>query len=180
MSHLSLDSLYLSATLLPALVAGGWDIATRRIPNWLTGITFLAGLILHLSLGGFRSAGSAFLAGLIAGIIFLIFHLAGGMGAGDVKLIAAICCVAGLPNVVNILVLTALSGGAMALLLAYKHGQLGQTMRNVGTLAVHHGKAGMTPHPELNVQNRATIRLPYAVAIACGCILTLLGKGGLV
>ena len=34
-------------------------------------------------------------AGLIGGVLFLIFYLAGGMGAGDVKLITAVGCMAG-------------------------------------------------------------------------------------
>ena len=45
-------------------------------------------------------------------------------------------------------------------------------MGNMGTLAVHHSRSGLVPHDELHVGNRNTLRLPYAVAIAAGCVLT--------
>jgi prepilin peptidase CpaA len=87
------------------------DVRTRRIPNWLTGPSLLAGLILHLVLGGWRSMATAALAGVLAGGAFLVFYLAGGMGAGDVKLMTAVGCVAGLTYVAEILIATALMGG---------------------------------------------------------------------
>jgi prepilin peptidase CpaA len=52
-------------------------------------------------------------------------------------------------------------------------GQLLHTLGNVATLAKHHRAAGLTPHPEINVKNTSTLRLPYGVAIAAGCMLTL-------
>jgi prepilin peptidase CpaA len=36
----------------------------------------------------------------------------------------------------------------------------------------HHLALGLTPHPELNVENGAALRLPYAMAIAAGSFLT--------
>ena len=82
-------------------------------------------------------------------------------------------CIAGLTHVPYLLVLTALCGGAMALGLAWSRGALRQTISNVGELAAHHGSEGLQPHPELNVSNAATLRLPYGLAIAGGCLLTL-------
>ena len=52
------------------------------------------------------------------------------------------------------------------------HGRLRETFSNMGTLAVHHTHAGLTPHEDLNVKNGATLRLPYGLAICAGCILT--------
>ena len=49
---------------------------------------------------------------------FLFFYLAGGMGGGDVKLITAVSCCAGLSHVTAILIATALAGGIFALALA--------------------------------------------------------------
>ena len=48
----------------------------------------------------------------------VIFHIAGGMGAGDVKLMAAVGCLAGLPHVTFLLVFTAIAGGVMGVGLA--------------------------------------------------------------
>jgi prepilin peptidase CpaA len=128
---------------------------------------------LHLALGGWGQLFTALAAGIICGLVFLVFYLAGGMGAGDVKLIMAVGCIAGLSHVAYLLVLTALSGGAMAIVLAVARGRLQQTLTNVGALASHHGHEGLQPHPEINLSNSQTLRLPYALAIAGGSLLTL-------
>jgi len=50
---------------------------------------------------------------------------------------------------------------------------LKETLLNVGALANHHKNQGLQAHPELNVRNAATLRLPYGLAIAAGCTITL-------
>src|ERR1700691_4945768 len=112
-------------------------------------------------------------AGLICGVLFLIFWLAGGMGAGDVKLMTAVAAIAGMPLVPWLLILTALAGGVMALGLAVWRGRLRETIRNVGALALHHRIEGLAPHPQLNLANARTLRLPYALAVAAGTATTL-------
>ncbi len=150
------------------------DLRTRRIPNLLTGPAMLIGFLLHLAIGGWKEGATSLVALLFCGAVFFIFHLAGGMGAGDVKFIAAEGCLLGLPNAGTLLLCTALSGGILAIGLAYKSGKLRQTLRNVFILTRHHREHGIIPHPELNVLNSQTLRLPYALAIAAGCALTLL------
>lgn len=156
------------------LIAAYTDIRSRRIPNWLTGSALVCGLGTHLLLQGARGLLNSFAAALIAGIIFLIFHLAGGMGAGDVKLIAATASLLGLPSTPYLLILTSLVGGVMAVALALSRGRLKSTLFNVGAIVAHHKEAGLRPHPEINVKNSKTLRLPYGIAIAAACLLTFL------
>jgi prepilin peptidase CpaA len=156
-----------------AVVGSVFDVKSRRIPNFVTAPAILLGLFMHLAIGGWGQLLSSFAAGLICGVIFLIFYLAGGMGAGDVKLIFAVGCIAGLSHIAYLLVLTAISGGVMAIVLALIRGRLKQTFMNVAVLTSHHTSEGLTPHPELNITNAQTLRLPYALAIASGMILTL-------
>lgn len=168
------DLIYMESALLCAALAAVTDLRSRRIPNWLTGSGILAGLALHLGLGGVRDSGSALLAGLIAGGIFLLFFLAGGMGAGDVKLMAAIGCLGGLHSVRSLLLLTAILGAVAAIVAALASGRLAETVRNVRMLLAHHSEHGLgTPHAELNVRNNTMLRLPYAIPIAGACLLTL-------
>jgi len=61
----------------------------------------------------------------------------------------------------------------MAVGLALVRGRLQQTIMNVGELAAHHRHQGLQPHPDLNLGNAQTLRLPYGLAIAAGSILTL-------
>jgi prepilin peptidase CpaA len=156
-----------------ALLGSVFDVKSRRIPNFITMPAFLFGLALHLALGGWRQLLSSLAAGIICGLVFLVFYIAGGMGAGDVKLIMAVGCIAGLSHIAYILVLTAICGGIMALILAMARGRLQQTIMNVGEIASHHSQQGLQPHPDLNLENAATLRLPYALAIAGGSLLTL-------
>jgi prepilin peptidase CpaA len=95
------------------------------------------------------------------------------MGAGDVKLIAAVGCIAGLSVTGQLLILTSLAGGLMAIGLAIYRGQFRNTVFNIYSIVLHHKAAGLTPHPEFNIGNAQTLRLPYALAIATGSALSL-------
>jgi prepilin peptidase CpaA len=168
---------YCVAGLICAVIAAGCDIRNRRIPNMVTGIGLAAGLLLHLSVDGWHGWLTAGFAALIAGFVFFIFFMAGGMGGGDVKLIAAVACLCGLQNMGYLLLFTSLAGGAMGIWLAATRGSLRHTFGNMFALASHHIHKGLTPHPELNVENGTALRLPYGVAIAAGCLLTLCMRG---
>jgi prepilin peptidase CpaA len=173
MALLQSDLTYPATAAVCALVGSVFDVRSRRIPNFITFPSILIGLAMHLAIGGWRQLLSSLAAGLICGVVFLLFYIAGGMGAGDVKLITAVGCIAGLPHVAYLLVLTALCGGAMAICLAMLRGRLQQTIMNVGAIASHHSQQGLQPHPDLNLSNNDTLRLPYALAIAGGSLLTL-------
>lgn len=121
--------------------------------------------------------GWAAVAGLVGGGIFLIFFVLGGMGAGDVKLMAAVAAVAGFGHLMEMLFAIAIFGGIMAIALAMARGRLKTTLANVITLAGHHSTAGLLPHPELNVNAPGTLRLPYGLPIAVGCWFTFFAAG---
>lgn len=170
------NSPYLAIAVVAALVASVWDIKTRRIPNWLTLSAILTGLAVHAVVGGAGDMLIALVAALVGGGIFAIFFVAGGMGGGDVKLMAAIGAIVGFQSLFQVMVLTAIMGGVFAICLALTRGRLKQTVANIKLLLVHHRYQGLTPHPEINVANRKTLRLPYAIAIAAGCLITYIGN----
>jgi prepilin peptidase CpaA len=171
--RLNIEWVYAACTLFCAVVGAVYDVISRRIPNAFTVPAMLFGLLLHYSLGGWRQLGSAAAGGLVCGLIFLLFHLAGGMGGGDVKLMTAAGCTAGLPLVGPLLILTSLAGGVMAIGLALYHRRLKQTLGNMGALLIHHGTVGLAPHAGLNLDNGEALRLPYGLAIAAGSVLSL-------
>lgn len=168
MGRPKIEIVYAACCLLCALIGAVYDVISRRIPNAFTLPAILFGLLLHYSLGGWRQLGSAAAGGLLCGLIFLLLHLAGGMGGGDVKLIAAAGSSAGLSLVGPLLIWTSLAGGVMAIGVALYHRRLKQTLLNVRALVVHHGRVGLAPHAEFNLDNAQALRLPYALAIAAG------------
>ena len=145
------------------------DLRTRRIPNKLTGPVFLCGLLLHGCKDGWTGVVSAAMGGILVGGFFLLFFLAGGMGAGDVKLIAGTAAIAGLPSSATLMFAIVVAGTIAAVLLAVSKGRLLATIRNVGDVIRHHQLHGLAPHPMVNMQNQAALRLPYALPIAAAC-----------
>ena len=178
-THVS-DALYLTAALLSAGLASVYDITASRIPNALTGYSIVIGLLLHLAFGGWSQLAYALLAGLIGGGLFLLFFLMGGMGAGDVKLMTAVGCLVGLGFLSRVMVATVVIGAVLAIGIALSRGRLRQTMANVFALAAHYQQHGLDPHGDLTLENVRTLRMPYAVPIAAGCMVALcmLAMGG--
>src|ERR1051326_5539678 len=73
-----------------AVTAAITDVRDRRIPNRLTYPAMIAGLAVQAALHGWRGLLLGLGGALIFGGLFLIFHLVRAMGAGDVKLAAAL------------------------------------------------------------------------------------------
>jgi len=92
------------------------DLARRRIANWIPCCAFVAGMVLQSVEHGWRGAGSALLGTVTGAAVFLIFYLLGGMGGGDVKLMAGFGAVLGVNRLLEASLWTAGVGGVMALL----------------------------------------------------------------
>jgi prepilin peptidase CpaA len=110
---------------------------------------------------------------LLGGGIFFLFFLVRGMGAGDVKLMAAIGSLAGVQQSWVIILATAIAGGILAVGYMIFYKRFGRTLANVGALVRFHLTSGLQPHPEVSLQNPEAIRMPYALAIAAGTFYSL-------
>ena len=173
MDSLQQQLLFTGGSLLCAGIGSIHDVRTRRIPNRVTGPAVAVGLLLHGIAGGWNGLEESALAGLTAGGIFLLFCLAGGMGAGDVKLMFAIGSIAGLSPLPLLIISTAVFGGVLALAIAIYHGRLRETFANAAAVLGHHSRHGFEPHPERNLTNTTALRLPFALPVAAGCLFTL-------
>ena len=144
------------------------DLRWRKIPNWLTSPSILVGLGLHSFMN--QWTGLAFsLEGAALGLgLFLIMYVFGWMGAGDVKLYAAVGSFLGPVQTLSAAMVIALVGGLLAL------GTLGLRLgwRKTGlwfwsyvqAMVLTRSVQGLTP-----VQGSAP-KVPYAVAIGLGTI----------
>jgi len=116
----------------------------------------------------------ASLAGLAVGLaLFLPFFLLGGMGAGDVKLLAALGAWLGPGQVFWLAIYASLFGGVLAVVVAVGRGYLTNALQNIGSLFGYWRVAGLRPLPALTLENRAAPRLAYAVPIFLGTAVTL-------
>ena len=163
------------------LLAAAYDFRFRRIPNWLN----LSGVVVGLGLNTFLFARHGFVAALLgASLAFALYfplYLLRAMGAGDVKLMAAIGAVVGPQNWFLIFICTAIAGGVLALAVALNKGKLKGTLRNVAVLGneLTHFRPPARDHQTLDVRNRRAMRLPHGVAIAAGSLLFVLLNGRL-
>jgi len=72
-----------------------------------------------------------------------------------------------------VVISTAIAGAVFALAIGIYNRRLGETLCNVVDLLEHHGRHGLKPHPDLTLSNARTLRLPFALPIAAGCLYTL-------
>jgi prepilin peptidase CpaA len=103
-----------------ATTAAAFDASRRRLPNWLTLGGLLGGALYALTsgtslLGG--DAANAMFATVIAFLLLLPAYLAGWMGAGDVKLFAAMGMLGGGQVLLPTLLVGSIVGGIGALLI---------------------------------------------------------------
>jgi prepilin peptidase CpaA len=130
--------------------------------------------VLRGVLFGWKGLGGAAVGCLFAGGILFLFYAVRAMGAGDVKLMAAIGSLVGPKNTLVVLLATAISGGVLGLVYAIYRRRVGSTLRNVGSVLRFHAWAGVQAHPELNLDNPAALRMPYGLAIAAGTLYAFL------
>lgn len=156
-----------------AAVACVTDLRDRRIPNWLTGGTALAALASHVVAAGGVGVSSALL-GLVVGlVVFFPFFALGGMGGGDVKLMAALGAWVGWQGIVWTALYGAVAGGVLALVVAVGHGYLRQAFSNIGGLLLFWSAQGIRPMPALTLEHGHGPRLPYAFPIFVGLVVAL-------
>jgi prepilin peptidase CpaA len=163
--------------LLAALVivAAIFDFRTRRIPNWLCVAGLAAGFGYQVALFHWAGAREATLGMALALLIYIPLFALRAVGAGDVKLMAAVGSIAGPKAWIVIFLVTALAGGVMALVLVAVKGRIGHTLRNVGVLLTElvHLRAPYRVEPELDVSSNQGLRLPHGCTIAVGTLLCL-------
>jgi prepilin peptidase CpaA len=165
-----MDKYFLICASAIAMAGAIHDARSRRIPNQLTFAAIAAGFVVRAVLGGWLGFESAAWGALLGGGIFFLFFVIGGMGGGDVKLMAAVGTWAGVQQVTPILLAAALAGGVLAVIYMFAYGTVSRTFRNSLVLLHHHVTSGLQPHPELNVQKSGTTRVPFGVAIAAGTL----------
>lgn len=173
MDSLELQVIFAGAATASACVASVFDLRERRIPNWVTGPVLLVGLTAHSFTGHWKGLAESTAAAFLGGVIFLLFHLAGGMGAGDVKLMSACAGVIGLSGLGTLLISTGICGALFAVCVSLLRGVFRQSLANTCAVLAHHSAQGLTPHPEFNLRRGTGIRLPFALPIAAGCAFTL-------
>lgn len=161
----------LSPLLLSLVMAVG-DWRTRRIPNYLTFGGALAGIAFQTAVFGWQGFVQALL-GLFLGFgLLLLPYIFGGMGAGDVKALAALGAWLGPKGSFSVFCYMGLAGGLMSLGALLWQGILWSYLRRGWVLLQNmvlcrgHGVVVES----LTSGENLTQGIPYGVAIALGML----------
>ena len=172
--------LWCYATLtLVMLMAVESDLRERRIPNTLVLLALLAGLTLNTfgpangreGLFGYFPGALGLLtalAGALTGLgLLLPLYALRAMGAGDVKLLAALGAFTGPQETLSLLLAIFAAGGVLAVLrVAYK-GNARPVLRNV---ALAMGSVTRRDAPRFDPATQSADRMPFALAFAAGLL----------
>lgn len=159
-----------NAVLLLALVftALYFDLRFRRIPNWLNVAGFALGIALNSFLflwEGFKLATIGF--GVAFAIYFVLYALH-AVGAGDVKLMAAVGAIVGWVAWVPIFFIAVIIQAVAGIILVTARGRLKRTLWNVGFIMTElaHRRVPYLRREELDVRSEKAARLPHCFGVA--------------
>jgi len=148
-------SLEMGIAVAVGLAATAEDLTRRTISNWLPLTALAGGVVCQCLEKGWKGAAAAG-AGAASGFgVFLVFYLLGGMGGGDVKLMAGFGALLGFSRLLEAAFWTALVGGLLA-------------VAAISVVALR-GKFG-----KATGEQRPLAAIPYAPAIVAGVWITLL------
>lgn len=148
-----------------------YDVRYRRIPNPFVIATFTAGVAINTIFGGLQGTYTSVSGCALAFVLMFMLHIFGAMGAGDVKLFAAIGAVTGAPLVVPTFLVVVLTGGLLAMVSILRAGMVMSTMRRVLQIFVGLLPGWQMPRFAVPTDRRHTI--PYGVAITLGSIISI-------
>ena len=171
-----------SATLVVAAVIDGWKL---KVPNWLTFPMVISGLIYgSFCTGSFEWAGLGWsLVGTAVGLALLLpAYAIGGMGAGDVKLLAGVGAWVGGTTTFYAFCVSAIIGGVIALVMVIVSGKAGrhraQFLAILGEMMVVRSPTQLA---ETAAQRKSSMMLlPYGIPIAIGTIVYFAFTGMLI
>ena len=178
-----------SAVLIEAAVIDGLKL---KVPNWLTLHFFVGGLVFStwwtIHLGQPWYAGVLMsLAGALVGLALLLpLWMIGGMGAGDVKLLAGVGAWVGPAATVGSFIGCALIGGILAIAMVLREGNVVRhwvMFQTIGheILSLRRGLSNVTKISAVAAERKPTMTLlPYGIPIAIGAIGYFLWAGMLV
>ena len=167
----SSSSIMFEMFLVPlAVIIIYYDVRYRRIPNPFVAATLISGLVMNITFNGLHGALNSVSGCTLAFVLMFMLHVFGAMGAGDVKLFAAIGSVTGVHLVLPTFLVVVLTGGLLALISIMKSGAVKITLQRVLLIFAGLLPGWQMPKFAIPVDRRHTI--PYGVAITIGSIIS--------
>jgi prepilin peptidase CpaA len=170
----------MSVVLVAVGVASVTDLWKFKVPNLITLPLLGSGLLFHGVSGGWEGLGRSVLGCLFGFGILIGFYLLGGMGAGDVKLLAALGSWLGPVLTAYLFVVSALAAGIYSFVLILMYGRLADTWHSLQViyyrLAILGRYFGAEDRVEAGVKawDRRRRVIPFAAMMGLGLIALLI------
>ncbi|MBN1512432.1 MAG: prepilin peptidase [Phycisphaerae bacterium] len=167
------------AILVPGVLLASWiDYSQRRVPNWLNASLIVSGFVVQ----GVFHGGEGLLSGLFGLLlgfgVLIVPWMMHGMGAGDVKLMAAIGVWFGPWMTLIAFCVGAVIGGVIAVIMIVSSGRMRCAWANLGTIVVK-----MTSRETMFGEfgsaksfGSTSQLLPYGVPLTIGSLIVLAGQ----
>ncbi|WP_188453577.1 A24 family peptidase [Virgibacillus oceani] len=149
--------------------AAFYDVKYSRLPNWLNVSGVMVGLLYHLLFNQMDGFLNSFFGLLAGGVVMLILYIFKAIGAGDVKLFAAIGAICGLLFTLYSMMYTIIFAGLIAIIILL----FTKTFLVNMTLAFFHiiesiKDKSLTPLDEF--KNNVSNRFPFIYAVIPGVV----------
>jgi len=165
-----------------ALIAAVIDVRSFKVHNCLTVPLALSGLLFHTLHTGFGGFAFAFLGLLVGFSTLIVFYALGGIGAGDVKLMAGVGAWLGIWLTLDVVIITGLATGAYSLVVILSSGGWRSVWTNltiliyrIRTFAIHFGASERVEEVVADVSNRHRRLVPFAAMVLMGIVAVLFG-----
>ncbi|HEX3633988.1 MAG TPA: prepilin peptidase [Paraburkholderia sp.] len=157
------------------MIAALSDLHTRRIPNWLIATALVVALPVQVVLHGAAEGMQMWLGGCVTGgLLLLPGYLMRLMGAGDVKLMAAVGAFCGAYGAFEIGLATFAMGGAWSLAVLLRRRQMLTGLIGARSLLAERAVPGdATAQRRSGLAHGSIGTIPYGVAIAIGSTVVL-------
>jgi prepilin peptidase CpaA len=145
------------------------DVRSRRIPNVLVLAIAAGGLMYSAASHPLGAALRSSVTGLLLGFaIWIVFYVAGVLGAGDVKFFAAASAWLGPSATWRAALVAALAGGVLAVAFLLHERRLARTLHRMTVAAASRSVPLLLETSDGQESGQA--RLPYGVALAAGAL----------
>ncbi len=165
-----------------AFVAAIVDVRLFKVHNRLTVPLAISGLLFHTWQAGGSGLAFSFFGLLVGFASLIVFYAMGGLGAGDVKLMAGIGAWLGAWSTLDVVLIAGVAAGIYSLVVILFAGGFRNVMLNlsilmfrVRSMAAHFGAVERVEKVVSDAQNRHRRLVPFAAMILAGIVAVLFG-----
>lgn len=159
-----------------SILSSYYDLKFRIIPNRITFPAILAGFIINIlesgTAGAIESAKGLFTG---FGLLFIFYITIGGIGEGDLKLLAAFGAVGGVNFAARTFIFGTIIGGLGSIYFLIKEKKMLLTLKTLALWSINAITGGRYEHEILNSGQT----MPYGPFLSSGAIISLFLTGGI-